>query len=127
MSITPICGANVHAHDGDVSCDELLAEWDAMDSDLGAWLCRRGGQLAWTGDQHRGASSTYAGLSVEVWRALVLIWATDPLARLRYSPESRSGLFAAAQSMDDVLLLDLVAGLVEEAFHHPEPSLAAAA
>lgn len=119
--------ATDNAADGDDGADELLAEWDAMDSALGAWLARRAVQLGSANGVHRKPSSTYAGLAAGVWRALVLIWATGPVARERYSSESRSGLLTAAQSMDDELLLDLVAGLIAYASNHPTPNLAAAA
>lgn len=128
MSITPI-GRFVtdRARQGDAGCDEQLAEWNGMDNDLGAWLASRAVQLGSTNGVHREFGSAYAGLAPDVWRALVMIWSTSPVARARYSPESRAGLFTAAQSMDDALLLGLVAGLIAEASDHPGPSLAAAA
>lgn len=93
---------------------DLITELDRMERDLGRWLASTGRSLArQLPDRCRAAGAPF-GLPGPTWHALVLVWATSPDVRSRYSNEFRSGLLTAIESMDPPTLLPLVRGWLRE-------------
>lgn len=101
------------------STDALMRECEKMEAALGRWLAERS---AWIAARARAKQKANAGCPISTaffWRGLILLWASSPAARAKYSAEARDGLAMAVASMDDRRLLSLVQGLLDEAQRQP--------
>lgn len=97
---------------GPAGANDLTAECDRMEAELGAWLARRAAQFRGRRDVALKASGRTRDLRPSVWRVLIQIWATSPGARARFSSEARTGLLAATKSMDGTAVMFFVEGLL---------------
>lgn len=90
----------------------LLAECDTMEVEFAEWFDRTVARLA---RRRADPSATNPGtFDPSLCRGLLLLWATSPAAKARYSEEARRGLIAAADSMTDRMFMTLLCGLVTE-------------
>jgi hypothetical protein len=104
-------GATVPCLNEARSIKATMAESQRMEVELGGWLDTRSKLLRRSGM----SGPTLRGLNAPLWRTLIDLWSMSPMARKRYSAESRAGLRSATSSMDATTLLSLVGGLLNEA------------
>lgn len=117
------------AHDGewhsstDAETGRLMEECEMMESEFATWFDQTATRLA---RRIAAGSAVISGAAFHpsLCRGLLLLWATSPTARARYSEEARRGLLAAADSMTDRMFMTLVCGMVVESRSHSEPAAA---
>lgn len=101
----------------------LMAECDTMEVEFAKWFDRTAARLA---RRRADRSATNPGaFDASLCRGLLLLWATSPVAKARYSQEARGGLIAAADSMTDRMFMTLLDGLIEHSRTRSEPAAAA--
>jgi hypothetical protein len=105
-----------HDEDGSVCTDRetarLMAECDVMEAEFAKWFDRTATLLARRRVDRSMPDS--GAFDPSLCRGLLLLWATSPAARARYSDEARRGLVAAADSMTDRTFIALLSGIVAE-------------
>lgn len=117
MSTTSTCCTVVSL--AAASTDALVREGDQMEVALGHWLTERVAQIADRVHGRRAVDGRPPLCSPITWRALMLLWASSPDARARFSEEARGGLTMALTSMDDRALLSLARGILDDAQRVP--------
>jgi hypothetical protein len=119
------------AHDGerhgstDAETARMMAECDMMESEFATWFDQTATRLA-RRKAARSAAVNGVVFHPSLCRGLLLVWATSPTARARYSEEARRGLLAAADSMSDGMFMTLVCGVIGESRGRSQAPAAAA-
>ncbi len=90
--------------------ETIIAEGDRMEVELGGWLAARMAMLV-ANSESRGRACG-RNFHPSLWRTLVLVWATSPGARTRYSEAARKGLISAVEAMDARSLTSLISSLL---------------
>lgn len=111
---TPSDGGSVRSL-ASASINALIREGDKMEAELGRWLAETSARMSARMRGKRAVDGKRPLHSSFFWRGLILLWASSPDARAKFSSESRGGLTMAVTSMDDRSLLCLVEGFLDEA------------
>lgn len=100
----------------------LMQTCDDMEAALADWLARISPRFVRPATGGNRSSRLQAMLDPQLWRTLIIIWLSSPLAKRDFSDEVRGGMRSAIDTMNDRVLMSLIGRILDErmsALHSP--------